>query len=50
MITKNIDGFGDNYSQLFANASKALRAAYKDPNNKDVTDSVYENIDIQSLE
>lgn len=43
MITTNINEFSDNYSQLFANASKALRAKY--PN-----DDVYKNIEIHTLE
>ncbi len=43
MITKNINEFSDNYSQLFANASKALRTKY--PN-----DEVYKNININTLE
>lgn len=43
MITTNNNDFSDNYSQLFANASKALRAKY--PN-----DDVYKNIEILTLE
>lgn len=43
MITKNINEFSDNYSQLFANASKALRAKYPD-------NEVYKNIEIHTLE
>lgn len=43
MITTNINEFSDNYSQLFANASKALRVKY--PN-----DDVYKNIEIHTLE